>query len=662
MPIINPQNVSRDYDISSSSNSLNQLIQAINAATQRAADTAKQTADDINQSNKMNSALIQREEKDNAEKISKDKLEKTKEETKLWENAATAFTATISSGLGKLADEFEKKLKTYVDTYQKLSFNLIGSGVDYNAIQGALSVLGTNAFVKQTEVYNNLLRLVESGITLNAAQRAYLKTAGDQVGLAFDMTSTTLNNLVQIYHTDIAEARAGQMAGLKIFLEQNYKNSQYIKEGFTQVSNALFQMQSIMSVSAAMSTEKAIQTYLGSFAAAGGSAGQNIATALGQLGSGDFNLGGMQNLMVMAAAQSGLSYADLLTGGLNSADTERLMQGLFSYMANMSNIAGGSNVAMNAIAKIFGVSVSDIMAARNMNLGNINTGWNSSIGNFFGNFANSTSFSSKLSTWWDNAISAQAFSGGLGGLFGPNSLGTVGWDLFKGITSLGGSALQGAAGATPWGLGVPISLLGSAISNLPGLTVLGGILNNSLSGAFSSVDGLKSLFTDPTGFVQGLLSGLGFGSGAAYGDYLALGGLDGSTQLSSSGSFSGGGASRSGKITSRSGPETNQVTITEGEAPENKTLDDLYSLLADDFPITTFLTTSSLNKEYGGNEVLIGNAEITEHITDMITLTAVSTQNILELLQEAFSNGGLMALNNSANTNTYGDMFGSATR
>ena len=275
--------------------------------------------------------------------------------------------------------------------------------MDYNTIQNALSVLGTNAFVKQQTVYDNLRKLVESGITYNVAQRAYLQTATEQVGLQLNQNAEKFNNLIQLYRADISEARAGQMAGLKIFLEQNYKNSQYIREGFASVSDALYEMQSIMTVQNAMLTEKTIQTYLGSFRSAGGSSRVmgSLATAINQIGSGDFNLdNGMQNLLVMAAARSGLSYADLLTGGLTEADANKLMQGVFNYASSLEGIGGGSNVAMNAIAKIFGLSVADIKAAQNMGLGTngLATNWNSSIGSFFGNFANSTAFSTKLST------------------------------------------------------------------------------------------------------------------------------------------------------------------------------------------------------------------------------------------------------------------------
>ena len=663
MPIINPQDVSRGADIANiakSADSLNQVINFMQQAFSQINQQAEQTADNINKNRKKNADIIQQEDEATAKKIDQEKLESTKEQTKLWEKAAAAFTATISTGLGKLADEFEQKLHNYVDTYQSLSYNLIGSGMDYNTIQNALSVLGTNAFVKQQTVYDNLRKLVESGITYNVAQRAYLQTATEQVGLQLNQNAEKFNNLIQLYRADISEARAGQMAGLKIFLEQNYKNSQYIREGFASVSDALYEMQSIMTVQNAMLTEKTIQTYLGSFRSAGGSSRVmgSLATAINQIGSGDFNLdNGMQNLLVMAAARSGLSYADLLTGGLTEADANKLMQGVFNYASSLEGIGGGSNVAMNAIAKIFGLSVADIKAAQNMGLGTngLATNWNSSIGSFFGNFANSTAFSTKLSTWWDNALSAQAFHGGPSGWWGPDAAGTVGWDLYRSITGLAGGGIQAAGQAAGGGIGTILSLLGTGISNLPGLGILAGIVGNSIGSIFSSTKALKEAGKDPGGLVQKLLTGLGFGENTTYADFLQLGGIDGSASYSSTGTFtSGKGASRSGKITNAAGSET-QVTIEEGEAPESKTLDDLYSLLADDFPVTTFNTATELV-----DGVFIGNAQTTQYITDMLTITAVSTENIFMLLENALA-GGTNSLINTRKISletSWGDLFG----
>ena len=287
-------------------------------------------------------------------------------------------------------------MQEYTNKQQQISFGLLQSGMDYDTIKNALAVLGTNAFISQQKVYNNLTELVSSGITMNAAQRAFLDAASEQVNLGFRSNNDSLNRLIQLQQADLSEARIAQMAGLKQFLEQNYQNSQYIKEGFASVSSKLVEMQSLVGAQIAMSTEKSIQTYLGSFQSAGGSAGLSIADAIGKLGAGDFELGNMQNLMVMAASRAGLSYADLLTNGLDANKSNQLLTSMFTYLANMSNMGGGSNVAMHEIAKIFGVNVSDIRAAQNMNLSPGITDYDTSITSFLSDLAGTSTPATRL--------------------------------------------------------------------------------------------------------------------------------------------------------------------------------------------------------------------------------------------------------------------------
>lgn len=133
------------------------------------------------------------------------------------------------------------------------------------------------------------------------------------------------------------------------------------------MSKSLIEMQSLMSSSDAILTESTIQTYLGSMFSSGMSSNtvSSIAAAINALGSGDTsNLGsGMSNLLLMAASRAGLDYADLLTNGLNASTTEALLQSLAAYMTEMGGYS--SNVVKSQLASLFGVTVSDLVAAKN---------------------------------------------------------------------------------------------------------------------------------------------------------------------------------------------------------------------------------------------------------------------------------------------------------
>ena len=60
----------------------------------------------------------------------------------------------------------------------------------------------------------------------------------------------------------------------------------------------------------------------------------------------------------------------------------------------------------------------------------------------------------------------------------------------------------------------------------------------------------------------------------------------------------------------------------------------MYRLLAEDYPTTTFSTVANIPHETN-NCVMVGSPETTQYIVDMLTITAVSTENILMLLENA---------------------------
>ena len=73
----------------------------------------------------------------------------------------------------------------------------------------------------------------------------------------------------------------------------------------------------------------------------------------------------------------------------------------------------------------------------------------------------------------------------------------------------------------------------------------------------------------------------------------------------------------------------------------------MYRLLAEDYPTTTFSTVANIPHETN-NCVMVGSPETTQYIVDMITITAVSTENILMLLENAFAGGSRTLIDMSA--------------
>lgn len=646
---------------STTNNIIKDTEKAVNKEVEKREGSAKKRADTLVQSSTKRAQI----DKDTAEEVGEITQESAKKSAGIIKTAVNeafnGFIKLADSSFNSITSKYKSYLQEYTQQQQKLAFNLLGSGISYDTIRDSLSALSTNSYIKQRDVYQNLTNLVSSGITMNAAQRAFLQTAADQVGLGFQTNEASLNRLIKLQEIDLSEARMAQMAGLKTFLEQNYQNSQYIKEGFASVSNSLLEMQSLMSAQMAMSTEKTIQTYLGAFSSAGGASNSvsSIAQALGAIGSGDFSglSDGMQNLMVMAASRAGLSYADLLLNGLDDSKSEQLMTRLLSYVSSMSDMGGGSNVAMNAVAKMFGVTVSDIRAAQQMNVQSINVrNVNDDIASFLYNLADSTNKTTQAYTLFENLTSNRALYGDLlryqteEGLFG--TLGAI----VSGIPLVGG-VLGPLVGNRP-GLGVMSGVLSDAGGITELMSGIGTILKDSFSAGTSALwSGLKNSVASFFGFgnedttslsdviartpnaihsfVDNILTQMITNVGGDYhnlwSDYYSFDTGNGLYTTSGLLTSSGGktGATTSAKISSARQPQST-MTITSINEPTERSTGDILEMLTDSSS-TPYSTLSTIIES--NNAVLIGSQETTNNIVNYLEITSTTIQSIYVLLE-----------------------------
>lgn len=177
-----------------------------------------------------------------------------------------------------------------------------------------------------------------------------------------------MNQLVRIQGQDSTANRLALEYSLQEFLNENYKTSEYIKQEFSSISESLLTAQSTMTATNAMQFESIVQARLGSMYSAGmnNSTINSLASALNALGSGDIsNLGsGISNLVLMGAARAGLDYGALLNNGLDANTTDKLLVSIASYMQEMG--ANQSNVVRSQLGNLFGVSITDLMAANNL--------------------------------------------------------------------------------------------------------------------------------------------------------------------------------------------------------------------------------------------------------------------------------------------------------
>jgi hypothetical protein len=173
-----------------------------------------------------------------------------------------------------------------------MSYGLIGTGKQLSSVTDNIQKsFAMSSIVKQENVYSNVQSLLEEGIVYNVEQRAFLATIANDMGAIFDPKRGSFTRLINLQRVDTSANRLALEHSLKEFLNRNYENSEYIKQSFQQVSDSLIEAQSLMNAQARMELESVVQKWLGSLTSVGlsSSTAQSIATALGQLGSGNIN-------------------------------------------------------------------------------------------------------------------------------------------------------------------------------------------------------------------------------------------------------------------------------------------------------------------------------------------------------------------------------------
>lgn len=280
--------------------------------------------------------------------------------------------------LNKTMEKLGSVINQGISTYSKYQLGISARLQGYRGNEGDVfsqveknltNAVGVTPYFKTETMLNNLQALVEQGIASNIEQRAFLQTAKDGIATTFSANDAALLRIIRLQQSDSTAARLGMEAYLTRYLNNLVENTEYLQSTFDNVENALLEASSQMGASQATEFEYIVQKWLGALTGTGLSeaTAHSIAQAVGYLGSGDIGSlsnSNMQNLLVMSASKAGLNYSDLLTNGLNADNTNKLLYAMADYMAGMS--AGGNNVTKSQLAQTFGVSISDLTAAKQL--------------------------------------------------------------------------------------------------------------------------------------------------------------------------------------------------------------------------------------------------------------------------------------------------------
>lgn len=476
------------------------------------------------------------------EEAHKKRLEDYKKEGNVIGEMWEKNFGTLSQATSTLVNAVDQSLNKYLDAQQKLSAHLSGSTTSLTSVLDRMqSTLSTTNLVRQEKVFDNLGSLVRSGITYNVEQRAFLQTLAQDIDMVFNAQNGSLTQLIRLQNNDLSSNRMAIEYSLQKFLNQNYQTSEYIKDAFNSVSNSLLTAQSTMSSRNAVDFEGTVQTWLGSMYSAGmnKTTVESLASALNALGSGDIsNLGsGISNLVLMGAARAGLDYGALLNNGLDANTTDKLLASITSYMQEMG--ANQSNVVRSQLGNLFGVNITDLIAAENMR--STSGSVSSDIGTLLGDYNNFVTFGSGLQNTISNLMwsfgtniassQGQLMAYEVSKIIADSGIGNI---LYKlGDAPRGGDGILGFLGDTA---GALLKVAGIAATNAPLIPILtsffglnsGGFSNGTLADIINSA----GYGRDATAIFNALGSGamrggdVRFsGAGVSGGMYISSGGV-----------------------------------------------------------------------------------------------------------------------------------------
>lgn len=288
---------------------------------------------------------------------------------------AKKLEQAASDSLKKVTDKFSSDFNDYLGAYQKyisvIDTRLQGADKSYRSITEVINrAVGVNPFVSQTKVMEKLSSLVEQGINYNVEQRAFLGSISDRIAATFDAANGTLLQLIRIQQADSTAARLGLESSLNKFFNSTFKDTSYLNGLSDTVSANILGANSQLSRDGSVAFEYVVQKWLGSMSSVGVSDNtiQMLAQGLNYLGTGDIESlnsnSALQNLLVMAANNSGIDYAKLLTGGLNANTANKLLQGVVQYGQQIANT--NNQVTKSKYAQIFGMTVADLTSLLNL--------------------------------------------------------------------------------------------------------------------------------------------------------------------------------------------------------------------------------------------------------------------------------------------------------
>lgn len=308
------------------------------------------------------------------EQLAQELAEATKEA--ITANNKATIDQMKSMAVGAISDAYDQAFSAAENTmksYQShIDARLQGSDKSWKKANNLItSNLGLSTLVKTTNVIEQLKTAVDQGISYNVEQRAFLNEISDKIANTFDAFDASLLRLVKLQQADSTAARLGMEAMLTKFLNSTFEDSSYLTNLADSVAGAIVDASSQLTNAQAAEFDYIVHKWLGSLSAVGISddAVNTIAQGINYLATGDVqNLASntqMTTMFAMAASRANLEYSELLLNGLDADKTNRLLEGMLSYLADIAK-GTDNQVVKAAYGDVLNLSLSDFKAIENL--------------------------------------------------------------------------------------------------------------------------------------------------------------------------------------------------------------------------------------------------------------------------------------------------------
>lgn len=242
---------------------------------------------------------------------------------------------------------------------------------DGNALQGT-------GLMTYEEYLNSMKTIVKTGYLKDLESRTFIAAMKEQLLPTFSETNATLYRILRLVdsgNSNSTHQRLAIQSYLTRYLNQYYEDSEYIQSQFSSIEAALLDSIAVKGSDKAIGNEETltyestVQAWTAALYASGVSSGviSNIAKGIDYLASGNIEAlsqnESIMNFFAIAAAKSELSIAEMLINGLDNSDIYSMMETIVRYLSDISS--SSNNVVRSEYAKIFGMSVADMIGVQN---------------------------------------------------------------------------------------------------------------------------------------------------------------------------------------------------------------------------------------------------------------------------------------------------------